>query len=295
LRRDDVRYPDDVRAKLLYGVARLDSARSKRSLEAALESVDAYRSLCDERGLAAALFETAAAYSGLGDIDAADPFLQEALDISTRIGDIRRMGDALNGMAVAEQWRDHPKRAQELLEQSLALFRKLEDDRGVASLLGNLGNLAATVGEYDRAVELSRQSLAIFERLDDPQSTGWQLMNLGSFELKRKNVDAARPALLRALQLVREDQDDWLSANCIDALAQLALAEKEWLRALRLACFANIVLQRIGVPRQPPDQLDYEHLIREAKVAVGLDAAEKERMRAEKMNWAEVLREVSGI
>jgi tetratricopeptide (TPR) repeat protein len=295
LRREDVQYPDDVRAKLFYGVARLDSARSKAALESALQSAAMCRSLGDERGLAAALFEVAAAHSGLGDIDDADTFLHEALEISTRIGDIRRMADALNGMALAEQWRDHPKRARELLEQSLALFRKLEDDRGVASLLGNLGNLAAMVGEYDRAVELSRQSLAIFERLHDPQSTGWQLMNLGSFELKRKNVDAARPALRRALELVREYQDEWLSANCVDALAQLALAEKDCLRALRLSAFASAVFENIGVPRQPPDQIDYEHLMREAKVAVGLDAAEKERVGAQKMNWSGIMKEIAEI
>jgi tetratricopeptide (TPR) repeat protein len=295
LQRDDVEHPQDVRAKLLFGVARLDSARSKRALEAALQSVAEYRALGDERGLAASLFEVAAAYSGLGEIDAADAFLQEMLEISTRIGDVRRMADALNGMAVAEQWRDHPKRAQELLEQSLALFRKLEDDRGVASLLGNLGDLASTVGEYDRAVELSRQSLAIFERLHDPQSTGWQLLNLGSFELKRRNVDAARPALRRSLELVREYQDEWLSANCVDALARLALTEKDWMRALRLAAFATALFESIGVPRQPPDQLDYEHLLREAKVAVGPDAAEKERTRGRKMSWADVLREVTDL
>jgi tetratricopeptide (TPR) repeat protein len=151
------------------------------------------------------------------------------------------------------------------------------------------------VGEYDRAVELSRQSLAIFERLHDPQSTGWQLMNLGSFELKRKNADAARPALRRALDLVREYQDEWLSANCVDALAQLALAEKDSLRVLRLAAFASTVFENIGVPRQPPDQIDYEHLMREAKVAVGLDAAEKESVRARKMNWSEIMKEIAEI
>jgi diguanylate cyclase (GGDEF)-like protein len=295
LERDDVSFPDAVRAKLLYGVARLDNARSKHALDAALQSAELYRSLGDEAGLSAALFEAAAAYSGLGDIDAADPVLQESLEISTRIGNVRRMADALNGMAVAEQWRDHPKRAQELLEQSLALFRKLEDDRGVASLLGNLGDLAATVGEYDRAVELSRQSLAILERLHDPQSTGWQLLNLGAFELKRHNLDAARPALRRALDLVREYQDEWLSANCVDALARLALAEKDWTRALRLAAFASASFESIGVPRQPPDQLDYEHLVREAKVAVGPNTADKQIARARKMTWPDVLKEVEEI
>ncbi len=295
LQRKDIEYTDEVRAKMFYGVARLDNARSKRAREAALQSAALYRSLGDERGLASALFEAAAAHSGLGDIDAADALLEESLEISTHIGDIRCMADALNGMAVAAQWRDHSKRAQDLLEQSLTLFRKLEDDRGVASLLGNLGDLAATVGEYDRAVELSRQSLAILERLHDPQSTGWQLLNLGAFELKRRNVDAARPALRRALELVREYQDEWLSANCVDALARLALAEKDRLRALRLAAFASALFESIGVPRQPPDQLDYEHLMREAKVAVGPDAAEKECIRGQKMTWADVVKEVAEI
>lgn len=291
LARRDVEFSAAVRAKLLYGLARLDTARSKAALDAALLAVDIYRELGDEEGLAAALFEAAAAHFGLGAIDAADPYLREALTIGTRIGNLRSMADVLNGMAVAEQWRGHATRARELLERGLELFRALEDDRGVASLLGNLGDLAATVGEYDRAVHLSRQSLAILERLHDPQSTAWQLMNLGAFELKRRNADAARPAIRRALELVREYRDEWLSANCIDCLARLALAEKDWLRALRLSAFADTVFEAIGVPRQPPDQLDYEYVQREAKSAVGLNAAEKAAAEGRAMSWTQALRE----
>lgn len=288
--RADFEFPKPVRAKLLYGLARLDTARSQRALDAALQAVDAYRELHDERGLAASLFEAAAALAGLGDTDAADAHLREGLEIGTRIGEKRLMGDMLNGMAVGEQWRGHVQRARELLEQSLCLFRELEDDRGVASLLGNLGDLAAMVGEYDRAVTLTRQSLAILERLHDPQSTAWQLLNLGAFELKRHNADAARPALRRSLELLREYRDDWLSANCVDGFARLALAEKEWTRALQFAAFADTVFVSVGVPRQPPDQLDYEFLMREAKVAIGLEAAQAAQAEGAAMNWADVMR-----
>jgi diguanylate cyclase (GGDEF)-like protein len=285
-----VEFPRRVRAELLYGLVRLDSAHNKQALEAALVAVEEYRALGDELGLAGALFEVATAYSGLGEVDASDPYLEEALEITIRHGDIRRMADVLNGMALGASWRGNTLRAKELFEQSLDLFRRLENDRGVASLLGNLGDLAATVGDYERAVSLSRQSLAILERLHDPQSTAWQLTNIGCFELKRGNVEAARPALRRALELVREHQDDWLSANCVDAFSRLALIQQDWTSAYRLALFADAIFKSIGVPRQPPDQLDRERVGREAALHVGDEREAQMRQRVHGMTWGDVMK-----
>lgn len=290
-----VEFPRSVRAELLYGLARLDSAHSKHALECALLAANEYRALGDEAGLASALFEAAAAHSGVGQVQAGEPLLQEALEIATRLGDIRRMADVLNGMALAESWRGNYLRARELFEQSLDLFRRLENDRGVASLLGNLGDLAAVVGDYERAVSLSRQSLAILERLHDPQSTAWQLTNIGCFELKRGNSEAARPVLRRALELVREHQDDWLSANCVDALSRLACAQQEWDTAYRFVLFADEVLRSIGVPRQPPDELDRERVVRDALSHLGPAAQQEQRDRAREMTWSDVLREAASM
>ena len=291
LARCDVVFPKSVHAKLLYGVARLDGAHSKRALESAKTAIELYRQLGDERGLAAAIYEASAACIGLRDYDTATHYLQEGYEICRRTGDLRNLADILNGMGVTQSWRGNPQKARELHEESLELLRRLEDDRGVASLLGNLGDLAATVGEYERAVNLTRQSLAIFERLRDPHSAGWSLTNLGAIELKRGDVEAARPVLHRALELVREYQDEWLSGNCVDSLARLALAERDCNRALRLAGFADGIFESIGVPRQPFDQLDYEHVVREAGSIVGEDAARLQMESGRSMLWSEALKE----
>jgi diguanylate cyclase (GGDEF)-like protein len=290
-----VDFPRHVRAELLYGLARLDSAHSKHALDCALAAAQEFRALGDDTGLASSLFEVAAAYSGLGEADAGEPYLQEALAICIRLGDIRRMGDVLNGMALVESWRGNTLRARELFEQSLDLFRRLENDRGVASLLGNLGDLAAVVGDYDRAVSLSRQSLAILERMHDPQSTAWQLTNIGVFELKRGNIEAARPALRRALEILREHQDDWLSANCVDGLSRLALSQQEYAAAYRLVLFADELFASIGVPRQPPDQLDRERVLRDSASRLGQQGEETQRERSRGMTWDDVLREAAQI
>jgi tetratricopeptide (TPR) repeat protein len=264
-------------------------------LDYARNAADEYRALGNEAGLAAALFEIAACCSVSGDVAAADPYLHEALEISTRLGDIRRMGEVLNGMAVGEGWRGNTLRARELLEQSLELFRRLEDDRGVAARLGNLGDLAAVSGDYEAAVSLSRQSLAILERLHDPQSTAWQLLNIGAFELKRGNTEAAPSVLRRALELLREHLDDWLSANCVDVLSRFALTQQDWARAYRLATFADGVFESIGVPRQPPDQLDRERVVREAAARLGKSGERREAARAREMTWSEVLNEAASL
>lgn len=281
--------PRSVRADLLYGMSRLDTAHNKQALEYARAAANEYRALGDESGLAAALYEAAIAHSGLGELDAADPYLEEALDICSRLGGIRCMADVLNGMAFSQSWRGNMLRARELYEESLDLFRRLENDRGVASLLGNLGDLAAVAGDYERAIALSRQSLAILERLHDPQSIAWQLANIGSFEIKRGNIEAARPALRRALELAREHQDDWQSGNCVDALARLALAQYEWVTAYRLTLFADGIFRSIGVPRQPPDERDRESVLDEAAMHLD-DAGERHHSdAASAMTWSDVL------
>ena len=295
LARTDVAYSDALRAKLLTGVAHLDTSRSKRALEAAVTAVSIYRELGDERGLAGALFEVGAAFTGLGDIDAAKQYLEETLAIAQRIADVRRTADVLNLIATGEGWRGNTDRAKALLEQSLTLFRSIDDDRGAASILGNLGDLAATAGKYDEAIALALQSLAILERLHDAQSTAWQLVNLGAFELKRGNADAARPRLRRAIELLSEYPDDWLAANALDYLSRLAVAEGDWARALRLAGFADSALESIGVPRQPPDQLSYENVVRDAAGALGEEEARKEMDRGRTMGWQQAVKEAIDV
>ena len=287
--------PDRVRAELLYGLARLDNAHNKQALDYALQAAAEYRKLGDETGVAAALFEAAYASAGFSDFDAGDSYLAEALEICTRLGDMRRTADVLCCMAFSQSWRGNTLRARELFEQSLELFQRLENDRGIAALLGNLGDLAAVVGDYERAVNLSRQSLAILERLHDPQSTTWQLTNIGCFELKRGNVDAARPALRRALELVQEHQDDWLGANCVDGFSRLALASHDWSAAYRLALFADGVFRTIGVPRQPPDQIDRERVEREAAARLGSRSEALQREHVQGMSWSDVISIVAEI
>jgi len=53
--------------------------------------------------------------------------------------------------------------------------------------------------------------------------------------------------------------------------------------------FADGIFGAIGVPRQPPDQLDRERVVREAAQRLGAEGEELQRERARLMSWSDVL------
>ena len=282
-------------AHLLLSIAQTDSARTARGCAAAMRAVTLFREIGDEPKLAHALCEASDACNALGELRKAEEYATEALEIAARTGEQRRMADALSGLSFAAHYGGDLPASRKYLEQSLEIYRSIGEDRHVGGQLGNLGDLAAAEGDFDRAVALTRQGLAIFERMHSAVASGWLLVNLGAFELQRGNIEAARPALQRGLELVREAQDDWMTANALDCLARLAVANEEHTRALRLVGYASTMLARLGVPRQPNDKQHHDALVAGARLKLGDDVAVDELERAASMQWADVLDEALAV
>lgn len=257
------------RADVLYSFAALDAVRTSAAYERALQAADLYRELHEERGVCLALVEAVFICDAVGKLDEALTLSAQAYAIAERLGEVSCMARALSGAGLAEHYRLNTDGATSNLERSLELNRSLGYDRAAANQLGNLGDVAATCGDYDRAVELTRQALAIQERLSDKVTTGWLLINLGSFECKRGNMDAARPALRRGLQIAQDCQLNSLTAWAINYLGLVAFADKDFSVALHLAGYADAMLDAIGLPRQPSDRVDYETLIERSTAALG--------------------------
>ncbi|MEO5951097.1 MAG: tetratricopeptide repeat protein, partial [Chloroflexia bacterium] len=100
-----------------------------------------------------------------GEYNAARKLLEEAVEMSKKVGDKRYMAFASAALAEVTWYMGNPIKARNQYTESLALYRELGDRRGEANTLRNLGHLAHREGDERLASNLYYQSLRIEREL----------------------------------------------------------------------------------------------------------------------------------
>jgi tetratricopeptide (TPR) repeat protein len=106
-----------------------------------------YGELGDVRGEGEALFWTGCFHQVVGrDQEAAVPFLERSLELSTRVYDVATMSEALRHLGIAAHFSGQFATARQRLEESTRLRREVGNLRGVASNLIGLAYIAMAEG-----------------------------------------------------------------------------------------------------------------------------------------------------
>jgi DNA-binding SARP family transcriptional activator len=176
-----------------------------------------------------------------GDIAAARPYYEEALELRRRLGDEARTADALYDLAFvfAPYFFPppaDPERTEEgvrLLREAAGLFRREGNEPGVAKAEWMLGNIALyrDVAEAER---LLRASVEQYRRLADPFGLGWALRMHGCSLLGIEDTASAGAAFREALALFDAAGDGSALGLLISDLGDLARLEGDGVRAGRL-------------------------------------------------------------
>ena len=170
-----------------------------------------------------------------GDLDAAQAYYDEALELARALGNQRGVADALYNASFPRN-----TRAREitvvtaLLEEALSIYRQLGDDGGVARALWGLGQAQYRLLDYSRAAETLDEAIAGFRRLKDNFGLGWALFLRASTGLRMNDTPIAKRHDLEALRIFA-DADDFSGVMLVLAgLAAVAKAEGDDQRALLL-------------------------------------------------------------
>jgi hypothetical protein len=102
------------------------------------------------------------------------------------------------------------------------------------------------------------ESLAISRRLDTRWNLGYVLEILGLIERSRGNTSRALALFLESLNFSVEQENKQGIANCLGALAGLALMEAQLTRATRLFAAAEQLRSTMGAVMSTRDQEEYE-------------------------------------
>ena len=215
----------------------------------------------------------------------------------------------LNGAGVLLGERGEWAAARARFEQALAVAREIGDRQRTAIALSNLGNISLNEGDLDAAYPLYREALGIYEQLDEHVWQAVALENLGLVELARGEreraiatferglacaeaeeatheaasvsiplararlaggeLDRPRELLIAALQTLQELGDPHKSAECMEAFANVAVAEGRPDDAAALLGAAEALRRSIGAVRHGDQRGWYETTVERVREALG--------------------------
>ena len=203
------------------------------------------------------------------DFSAAKCWLTEGLTLYRRLQDRHGQANILNSLGMVAVYQSQYTRAHQLHARSLALRRADGDQRGVAISLNNLALIAHYQEDYPRAIHLYEECLKLFEGLNDLRVKSAVLGNLGQSYLGLGRYAQALPYLQHSLKT------DWTlgsrrdSIESVEALARVAGAQGDGLRAAQLLGAAEALRELFQLPPAPNARHDYERDVEQLRTRLG--------------------------
>jgi predicted ATPase/DNA-binding SARP family transcriptional activator len=188
-----------------------------------------------------------------GDTRRAGELLQESLDLYRELGDeegIARGIAEVGSVAIAEQDLD---RAAALYEEAVPLFRGQGKLSRVAASLGNLGTIAHMRGDHATAVRYYAEAIDVSREAGDEDGAAVNLHNLGRAELALGRTEQGLEALRESLTIGRRLGYREVIAYCLAGLAELAMLEKDAARAARMLGASGALFSEIGASLSPDE------------------------------------------
>jgi tetratricopeptide (TPR) repeat protein len=198
--------------------------------------------LADSHLEQASLSNLGNAYRRLGDSQAAQSHLEQALTIARRRGDRKSEAELLGSLGLTNADLSHYEEAINNLEQALAIDREIKDRTGEGKHLGWLGNRYFELGQLNRARKYYEEALAIARETRDRNSEGDQLSKLSNVYRRLGNTQQAITYLDQALAIARERSarafEGWTFSGlgtCYGQLGQISQATHYFEQSLAIA------------------------------------------------------------
>jgi tetratricopeptide (TPR) repeat protein len=215
LYESEKQHAHSARLRCDIGNARRALGQGQRALkdyEHALMSLSAVNDF-ETRGVV--LSNAAIAYAEQGDVESADDFFAEAINIAHRLGDVRAESTRRGNHGWFMIITGRARRATGALEQALRLSRQADSHLQVAVQTDNLG---LAHGEYEVARHYHEQALELIAPLNQPH---WEAL----FKTHYASVLLALGESDRALVLLDVALAFGRSANDADVLTRALLAQ----------------------------------------------------------------------
>jgi predicted ATPase/class 3 adenylate cyclase len=174
----------------------------------------------------------------------------EAMEIFRELGDNRGVAQALADLSFHALDARDVTRAKELLNQAAELAATLGDARLTSHVDHIQGVIAAADGDFARAYRQAQESLGIYEQMGDTWLCIVTAWNVGVNATVLGHLADAHKHLTYCLKVALDLGNRWGASYPLEAIATLAVAQKQYDRAARLFGAAEAHRTRSGLVPQ---------------------------------------------
>lgn len=260
---------------------RLDYARAKNLYE---ESLAIYRKQKVTWRMAIGLSNLGLVASLQGDYEAAQRYFEESLELSKGAENSWMVASTLSKLGELAQNQAQYDLAQNHYQGSLRLKQALEDEEGAAALLSQLGSIAFFQGDYSGARALLDESLSTMIRLKSEQGVATAQYHLALVEHTETNHPKALALLKDCLSKFETPKS---VAKTLDALAVIAVSEKQCERAVTLFAAGDQLRETAGILKTPQEERWLEPFKEGAEETLKPNQISEARKRGKRMSQAE--------
>ena len=182
---------------------------------------------------------------GQGDYERAAPALETAIELYTRLGDVRHMATALVPLGVIRAVWD-PNGGEDLLAEAADTFRELDDQWGLAFASLSLGGALLQHHRYADAIPHLEESLQHARAVNAEVFLSNALINLGWVHHWLGDLEAARARLREAVKHAAVPDNRESLGRALEALAAVAVTAGDPELAATLFGAADGVRRSIG-------------------------------------------------
>jgi tetratricopeptide (TPR) repeat protein len=200
-----------------------------------------------------------------GERERARAQFEECLAILRARGDERQIADGLLNLAIATD--DHAL-ARSLGEQSLTILRRFKEKWEVGAASGWLAIGAYQRQDYPAARTLLEENIRLFQE-QWGESAPHPFVHLGYVACRQGSYEEARAHLRRSLAQSRENGDQRLIIECLEGLAEVAIAEEQPRKAARLFGAAEALRETTGFRLWPSGRAEYDRQIAALRETLG--------------------------
>ncbi len=179
-----------------------------------------------------------------GDYETAALSAENGLALAAQTDAPQAVGYAKLLMALGRYSTGKLQEAREIFQEALVIFQEINDCRNIAAAYVNLARTAYRQGDHEAAMQYLDASLSISRQLNIRWTLGLVLEITGLLERSQGNYARARELFLESLRLSDEQKNQQGIANCLGALAGLAVISDQAPRAARLFAAAAKLRQR---------------------------------------------------